>query len=248
MGKAPAGVDPQVVAALTKYFQGYKSGTDFGFLAEVCRPQLDQFLLLKDTTVEAVQKTARAFFKGKDEISYVPDLGALWVVTRPDEMTARLPVEMKWAYPLPDEIKTNNTPPAPVGANVYRDVTVDVEVTLDSAHLITRYVETHVHMPALRETAEPNCREEAAHPKLRIVYDLGETYVSEMRARGEDVMRHVRTSEGDTWELESTGFAVSANRPKDCEGLDAEQDMAACLSATAAAESRCLVPYGDAGR
>jgi hypothetical protein len=246
MAQPPPGVDPQVVAALTKYFHGYKPGSDFGFLADVCRPKLDQFLLLRNTTVSAVQKTARAFFKGKDGLSYVPDLGSLKVETRPDQTIARLPVKMMWSYPLPDELKNDTTPP---GTQIDRDVSVDVEVTLDPAYLVTRYVETHVHMPALRETAEPNCRAEGADPKqLRVVSDLGETYISEMHFRGQDVMRHVRTPDGDVWELQSTGFAVEANRPEDCNKMDAAEDIAACTSATAAAESQCLVPVGDGGR
>jgi hypothetical protein len=242
----PPGADPRVIAALTKYFQGYKPGTDFAFLADVCRPKLDQFLLLKNPTVAAVQKTARTFFKGKDGLSYLPDLGALKIETRPEQTVVRLPVEMKWSYPLPDELKTDSTPD---DTKVDRDVTVDVEITLDPSYLVSRYVETRVRTPALREANEPGCQPDGTHPEqLHVVYDLGETYVSARRLRGEDVMRHVRTPDGDSWELESTGFAVAATTPDQCDQLDAEEQIAACNSATAAAWSQCLVPVGDGGR
>jgi hypothetical protein len=243
-------VDPRIVATLTKYFQGYKSGTDFGFLAALCAPKLDQFLLMKNTTVAAVQKTARAFFQGKDGLTYVPDLHSMKVETvaaQPDRTIARLPVEMRWSYPLPDELKTDTTPSYPGPPEIDRAVTVDVEITLDASSLITSYVEKHVRTPALRETREPGCRPDDDKEPLRIVYDLGETYVSQERFRGQDVMRHVRASDGDAWELDSTGFAVSVNKEQDCENLDAE-DMAACVSATAAAWSQCLRPVGDGGR
>jgi hypothetical protein len=100
----------------------------------------------------------------------------------------------------------------------------------------------------LQETAEPNCAPEGYDPrKLRIVYDLGETYISAMRFRGQDVMRHVRSADGDTWELDSTGWAVPVNTQEDCEKMDAE-DMGTCISQTAAGWSQCLRPVGDGGK
>ncbi len=242
-GPPPADADAAIVAAITRFFSGFTTDPEFAFLTDTCRPTLDRFLTMKNAPVAAAQKSARAYFKDKSSVSYVANLAELRSEARPGETVARLPVRMRWSYPLPEALHDDRTPP---DTTVDRDVTVDVELAFDPSRRITRYVETRVRTPALRPTGEPGCVEEGQDAMmLGVVQDLGETYISAYVFRGQEVMRHVRTADGDTWARDSVGFAVAASTPDECEKIESELDRAQCVSATAAAWSECLRPVGE---
>jgi hypothetical protein len=246
--------DP-VADALTSFFAGYKDGTDFAFLNDACEPKLERFLTLKNVDVATVIKSARGFFRDKDSVAYKPMIGAKKVEVRPDgSVVVRLPVQMIWRYPLPAELKTDQTPAVDdASPEVHRDVTVDVEIGLDASRKISRYVETHVRTPALRVTGQDNCWDGAGQDPMKgvIVYDLGETFMSADRPRGPDYERHVHAPDGDTWLMDSVSFEVAAGSEETCKGAPSREEYQQCMMASAAGGSQCLerlVTVGDGGK
>ena len=149
---------PEVAQILARFFARFVDGTDFAFLSEACPPKVERFLTMRDADIAQVVRSARAFFRGKRGISYVPDLAALEVEARPDGTVARLPVTLSWTYPAPTE--WGDEWPIDPGADaprIARRVTVDVEIALDASGRIARYVETRVRTPKLLVTSDFMC-------------------------------------------------------------------------------------------
>jgi len=210
-----------VVARVRALFDGYKDGSDYAFLRDACAPAVECFITMKDATPDAVQKSARAFFKDKRGVKYTMDEKALTVAHVEAGDVVRVPLTMVWGT-LPEPEWAPDAPeralPDSAGDLVWERFVehtahVDVELAFDRGGRLTRYVELAVHRPKLKFQADEPCRElmgfARALPDREVVTDLGEVYAMEIMARGPQLARHVRLRDGtDAWVADTRSYVT----------------------------------------
>jgi hypothetical protein len=213
---APAAMmaEAEVKRTLSALFSKFQAGSDFAFFEKYFAKVIDRYITLENVSLEAAQKDARAFFKGKKNVKYTPDYSAL-VVEQDERGTAsELTLKMDWDYEAP-----STWGPEAKGKLVSRSVRAKLRILFDETPRIFSYLEKEVLRPKLRVTGEtegplanPNGiyaqpfaalegKPTATLPKGAIVEDLGET-IEIMPAPKSVIARKVKHAGKEIWTVD----------------------------------------------
>ena len=208
-----------VGASLTSFFASYADKSDFAFYDTYFAPSVDKFISMKSTTPAAMAKESRAFYGGKTDLKYTPQLATLVVTPDPsgDTEKATIDVRMEWKYPPPKAWATME------GQSVVHSHLATVEIVVGSDGKWTSYGEPGLKRDSYKVVAEDGSLaawttpgevddDDAKAPvhlaKGTVVQDGFETLVVEMNTKGEVVARRIHQAGKDWWALDHGAVAV----------------------------------------
>ena len=208
-----------VSASLASFFAGYADKSTFAFYDTYFAPSVDKFISVKATTPAAMAKDARAFYAGKTDLKYTPQLATLVVTPDPsgDQETATIDVRMEWNYPPPKAWGTME------GQNVAHAHVATVEIVIGADGKWTSYGEPVLKRDNYKVVAQDGSLaawttpgetdgDEASAPlklaKGTVVQDGFETLVVGTNPKGEIVARKIHQAGKDWWALDHGAVAV----------------------------------------